>query len=107
MVDRSIEDIIRQYIDVTREAGIDIRRVVLFGSYANGTAHEWSDIDLVVIAPQFDGSPEIHLIDKLWELRAETDSRIEPIACGEKEWETDDTRPILAIARREGIIIAA
>ena len=29
------------------------------------------------------------------------------IPCGEREWETDQTRPILEIARREGVIIAA
>jgi len=107
MVDRSIEQAVRQYIEAARKVGIDVRRVVLFGSYANGTADEWSDIDLVVIAPQFDGTPESRLIRRLWELRAESDSRIEPIACGEREWETDDARPILEIARREGIVIAA
>jgi hypothetical protein len=34
-----------------------------------------------------------------------TDSRIEPIACGENEWEADDSRLILEIVRREGIVI--
>lgn len=107
MLDPSIEAVIRQYIEAAREAGIDVSRVVLFGSYATGTAREWSDIDLVVIAPQFDGSRKSPLANKLWELRAYTDSRIEPIACGEREWETDDSRPVLEIARREGIVFAA
>jgi hypothetical protein len=40
-------------------------------------------------------------------VRAHTDSRIEPIACGEREWESNASRPILEIARREGIVIAA
>jgi hypothetical protein len=35
------------------------------------------------------------------------DVRIEPIPCGEQEWETDGGRPILEIARREGTEIAA
>jgi len=34
-----------------------------------------------------------------------TDSRIEPIACGEREWDADTSRPILEIARREGMVI--
>jgi len=38
----------------------------------------------------------------LWELRATTDSRIEPIGVGEREWEDDDATPIIEIARREG-----
>ncbi len=80
-------------------------RIVLFGSYARGRADEYSDIDLVVIAPEFDGSRELSLVKALWQATA-SDNRIEPIPCGEQEWETDQGRPILEIARREGIIIA-
>jgi len=36
----------------------------------------------------------------------EKTSRIEPIPCGEREWETEQGRPVLEIARREAIIIA-
>jgi hypothetical protein len=41
----------------------------------------------------------------LWHVAADTDSRIEPLPCGEKEWETDDESAIIEIARREGKII--
>jgi hypothetical protein len=60
-----------------------------------------------VIAPEFDGPREMTLIEKLWKARISVDNRIEPIPCGEHEWETDQGRPILEIARREGIVIAA
>lgn len=102
MAKESVEIAIRRYLQAARDAGIDVRRAVLFGSHAGGDADEWSDIDLIVIAPEFDGQAGRRLIAKLWELRAFTDSRIEPIPCGEREWETDDSRPILEIARREG-----
>ena len=82
-------------------------RAVLFGSHARGEGNEWSDIDIVVIAREFDGPPDRRLVDKLWVLRARTDSRIEPIPCGEKRWETEDGSPLLEIARREGVVIAA
>jgi hypothetical protein len=36
-----------------------------------------------------------------------TDDRIEPIPCGEREWESGDGRPILEIVRREGVVIEA
>ena len=97
---------IRRYLQAACEAGIHARRAVLFGSHARGTADTWSDIDLVVIAPELDGVADRRVIDKLWELRAYTDSRIEPVACGEREWETDRDRPILEIARREGVVVA-
>jgi predicted nucleotidyltransferase len=70
---------------------------VLFGSHSRGDAGRWSDINLVVIAPEFDGDVERRTVSKQWEARAFTDSRIELVPCGEREWETDDSRPILEI----------
>ncbi len=32
-----------------------------------------------------------------------TDSRIEPIACGERQWAEDAVTPIIEIALREGL----
>jgi hypothetical protein len=105
MVAEPVEVIVRRYLEAVREAGIDARRAVLFGSHVRGAADEWSDIDLVVIAPELAPPADRRLVAKLWELRAATDSRVEPIPCGEEEWETDEARPILEIARREGVTI--
>lgn len=105
MVSQSIDAVVRQYLHALAEVGIHARRAVLFGSHAKGTADEWSDIDLVVISPELEPPAGRQLVNKLWELRATTDSRVEPIPCGEKEWETDESRPILEIARREGVLV--
>ena len=105
MVAESITLTVRRYLAAVRAVGIDARRAVLFGSHARGDAGPWSDIDVVVIAPELDQPGTSHLVNRLWELRAVTDSRIEPIACGQREGETDATRPILEIARREGVMI--
>ena len=107
MVESTIMTSIRRYIDALASAGIHARRAVLFGSFAKGDAGKYSDIDLVVIAPEFDGPKELKLIEKLWQVTISADNRIEPIPCGEQEWETDQSRPILEIARREGVIISA
>ena len=45
-------------------------------------------------------------VDLLWCQAARVDSRIEPIACGEKQWQEDDSSIILEMARREGERIA-
>ncbi|MCX7016213.1 MAG: nucleotidyltransferase domain-containing protein [Candidatus Sumerlaeota bacterium] len=107
MVAEPIQLVVRRYLEAVRQAGIRARQGVVFGSYARGEANEWSDIDLVVIAPELDDLTDRRLLLTLWELRAKTDSRIEPIPCGEREWENDTNRPILEIARREGVVIAA
>ncbi len=107
MVVEAIEVVVRNYLRVVRAAGIDATRAILFGSYARGDADEWSDIDIIVIAPVFDTRGERELVTKLFVMSAHTDSRIEHIACGEREWEKDDGRPILESARLEGVEIAA
>ncbi|MHC4676218.1 MAG: nucleotidyltransferase domain-containing protein, partial [Planctomycetota bacterium] len=80
-------------------------RAVLFGSFARGKADEWSDIDIIVIAPEFDEECDRSLVEDLWGARGSVDVRLEPIPCGEKEWETDDSRPLLTVARREGVVV--
>lgn len=104
MVEDAIIATVKNYLASLPDFGIHACRAVLFGSYVNDKADEYSDIDLVVIAPEFDGSREISLVKALWRATV-TDNRIEPIPCGEQEWETDGSRPILEIARREGVII--
>jgi len=107
MVEASVIAAIRRYLAVLPAEGIHAGRAVLFGSYARGEARQESDIDLVVIAPEFDRNRDLATVKRLWRATADSDIRIEPIACGELEWEEDDSRPILEIARREGIVIAA
>jgi hypothetical protein len=41
----------------------------------------------------------------LWRVAARTDSRIEPIPCGERQWVEDRSSAILEIARREGQVV--
>jgi predicted nucleotidyltransferase len=105
MVEQTVIESVRSYLRALPALGIHPRRGVLFGSYARGVAGEYSDIDLVVIAPEFDGSRELALVKRLWQATV-SDNRIEPIPCGEHEWETDEGRPIIEIARREGVEIA-
>ena len=106
MVDQSVIEIVRRYLGVLPGVGIRASRAVLFGSFARGEAKEESDIDLIVLAPEFDGVRTIEMVKQLWRATLKADNRIEPIPCGEKEWETEDGRPILDIARRDGIMIS-
>ncbi len=107
MVESEILSTVKRYLAALCDVGIHTRRAVLFGSFACGKADQWSDIDLIVIAPEFDNPSDRELLNAMWRATGLADDRIEPIACGEREWETDGGRPILEIARREGIVIAA
>ncbi|MBI2434414.1 MAG: nucleotidyltransferase domain-containing protein [Candidatus Hydrogenedentes bacterium] len=106
MAETAIIETVKKYLAALPPRGIHSRRAVLYGSHAKGTANEWSDIDLIVLAPEFDGGRPQKKVRELWLARRDADAPIEPIPCGEREWETDDSRPILEIARREGIEIS-
>jgi len=106
VVDPAVVTAVRGYLDVLRrDHALEVRQAVVFGSYARGEADEWSDIDLVVVAPRFDGEISRADVGLLWRVAARTDSRIEPIPCGERQWAEDQSSATLEIARREGQVI--
>ena len=105
MVEKSVVKIVRKYLQAVSSQGFPVKAGVVFGSYATGKTHKWSDIDLLVISPRFDGQRKRQDIDLLWHVAVDVDSRIEPIAVGERQYEEDNVSAILDIARREGQII--
>ena len=104
MADKRIVESIQQYLQVVKQKGIPVKYGVLFGSYARGREHEWSDIDLLVVSPLYDKHRNYKDIVKLWRIAAHTDVRIEPIPVGEKQYKEDDSSLIIEVARREGQI---
>ena len=102
MVDESVVTAVRRYIRALMDHDLVVRFGVVFGSYARGKADEWSDIDLLVVSPRFDVQRNRQDLDLLWRLAARTDSRLEPVPCGEQQWDEDTSSPIIEIARREG-----
>jgi hypothetical protein len=105
MVDESVIEGVRNYLQALEAHGIAVSFGVVFGSQAAGKAGLWSDIDLLVVSPQFDHQQGRAAVDWLWRIAARTDSRIEPIPCGEKQWQEDDSSEIVEIARRDGMPI--
>ena len=107
MVKESVLAIIQSYLREIQKTGIRVNQAVLYGSWARDEAHVDSDINLIVIAREFDNPQDRELINRLWKLTAFVPEawRIEPIACGKREWLEDDERAIIEIARREGEVI--
>jgi predicted nucleotidyltransferase len=46
---------VKNYAKELNQAGINLRKVIMFGSFAKGTQHEWSDIDVALVADNFSG----------------------------------------------------
>jgi hypothetical protein len=53
--------IAEDYVREIEAYGVSLRTVILFGSFAKGTQHEWSDIDVALVADEFTG---LGFIDK-------------------------------------------
>jgi predicted nucleotidyltransferase len=103
MVEKTVLESVESFLSAIEKDGIPISFGIVFGSHARGNTHEWSDIDLLVVSPRFDRDRTREDIRSLWRRVWSIDTRIEPIPCGEKEWEEDDSRAIVEIARREGV----
>lgn len=102
MAEKSYLDSVNDYLKTLNAQGLAVRFGVVFGSWAKGKPDQWSDIDLMVVSPRFDGPRDRRDVDLLWRLAARIDRGIEPVPCGEKQWEEDDSSAIVEIARREG-----
>jgi uncharacterized protein len=105
MVTRSIIEVVHRYLEELEMQGLPVTQAVLFGSHVKGTSHAWSDIDLIVVSPRFDGKRQRQDVDLLWHTIIDIDSRIQPIPCGTRQWMEDDSSAIIEIARREGKVI--
>ena len=106
MVDESVVKIVRKYLKTLVGLGISVRYVVVFGSQAVGRQHPLSDRELHVVSPLFDGNRKRDDLNFIWRTAARIDSRIEPIAVGQRQYEEDDSSAIIEIARREGQVIS-
>ena len=52
---KDVLDILRRFRAALESKKVRVEKVVLFGSWAKGTAREDSDIDVVVVSPDFGG----------------------------------------------------
>jgi len=56
MLDRdAVIETVRNYAHDIEAKGVHLYTVILYGSFAKGTQHEWSDIDVALVADEFSG----------------------------------------------------
>ncbi len=52
---KDLRQYIADYIDECNKLGVHFKKVILFGSNARNTPHEWSDVDLALVSDNFTG----------------------------------------------------
>ena len=53
LTQKAVIGILTKIADEIRQPGLHLKRVILYGSYAKNTQHEWSDINLAFVADEF------------------------------------------------------
>jgi predicted nucleotidyltransferase len=94
----TLEATIAGFLSDLQRAGLGPERAVLFGSYAKGNPHEWSDIDLAVWARGFEGIRILDIPKILPILRPYIGLELHPFAAGD----TRETKPFIEEIERTG-----
>lgn len=102
-INKEIADIVDKYIAIVKE-NYDVVAIILFGSYAKGTEHEDSDIDIAIVTndiktDKFDEEVNLTL------LRRKIDLRIEPHIIKVEDYENEET-PFVVEVKNTGIKVA-
>jgi predicted nucleotidyltransferase len=104
MVNPEVIKLVQRYLDILVEHGIKAEKAILFGSQARGTAGPDSDIDILVLAKEFDRDRWAK-DSELWRLTIKAGYGLQPIPVGPKQFIEDDVSTVIEMARREGIEI--
>ena len=96
--------IVKEYAEKLKEENYPFSAVYLFGSYAKGKAHKWSDIDVAVVSDKMKRNRDRNRF-LLWHIRRDVDSMIEPHGFTVKDFE-DGCDPMVYEIRKTGIRIA-
>ena len=84
-----IKAIIDKYISLLKENKISVKDAYLFGSYAKGNSHEWSDIDIAIISDSFEGK-RIKDRDKIRRLTLSVSSSLEVLPFNPKDFSLEN-----------------
>lgn len=80
-----IETAIKQYIEELKKIGVRPERIILYGSYAKGTAKPYSDMDLVIVSKDLEKWPGIERLQILAQATLHVDATLEVLGYTPKE----------------------
>ncbi len=104
MVQAEIESIVKKYINVLNNTGLEIKQAYIYGSCVRGENSTDSDIDVMLVSEIFDTDDD-SVLSRPWIYTVKVDPRIEPVAIGSRRFNTDAGSPLIEIVKKEGIKI--
>lgn len=104
MVKKTIVNKVKKFRELLEKEGIPVSKILLYGSYARGTAHKDSDIDVCVISKAF-GKDRLQERFFLFHKAPQIDARIEPVPFSLEDYRRNKISPLLHQIRKEGVEI--
>lgn len=104
MVKAEIESVVKKYIHILNDTGLNIKRAYIYGSCARGEDSTHSDIDVMLVSDLFDTDDDL-ILSRPWIYTVKVDPRIEPVAVGSRRFDTDTGSPLIEIVKKEGVKI--
>ncbi len=102
MVKAEIESVVKKYINVLNDTGLEIKQAYIYGSCARGENSTDSDIDVMLVSDIFDTDDD-SILSRPWIYTVKVDPRIEPVAVGSRRFNTDTGSPLIEIVKKEGV----
>ncbi|MDL5048761.1 nucleotidyltransferase domain-containing protein [Oscillatoria amoena NRMC-F 0135] len=99
---KAVEEITSGFLAELKKRGFKPTKAILFGSYAKGTPHEHSDIDLAVWDDQFTGCLPID-IEQLHDVKRKFHPLLEIHTFHSSE--SEDTNPFIAEILKNGVAV--
>ncbi|MFA4829726.1 MAG: nucleotidyltransferase domain-containing protein [Thermodesulfovibrionales bacterium] len=106
MVKREIRKKINDFVKELKRQRIRVTKVILYGSRVSGKPHEYSDIDIAIISPDF-GKDRYREGAKLFEIAYKIDPLIEPVPISAESYEKDTWLPLIYEIRKNGVELKA
>ncbi len=108
MSKNEVKALVKTYADILRKNRFQFKQIYLFGSYATGKFHEYSDIDVAVIVSKLPrGRGYLNKKMRLWELTAKADARIEPTLLEAKDLQKNEASIMGDEVREHGILVVS
>lgn len=102
-IDREINKIVKRFLNLIIKK-FNLKKIIIFGSFARGDYHKGSDLDLVIV-----GEFKDRFIDRIGKIIAlnNSDLEIEAMVYTEEEFQKmiQERRPFIEQVLEEGIVV--
>jgi predicted nucleotidyltransferase len=99
-----IREIIKRYLVELEKNRFPIKKAVVFGSYAQGRADEWSDIDVALVSDAFEGD-RFNDRSKIRRITLSVSSDLSPLPFRPEDFVSEN--PLVQEILERGVSIAA